>query len=57
MKKHPAGLLVPLFVCIAVLAQAGEFACLKQKETEKLATGIQNERFDRIMKLCDELEK
>jgi len=136
MKKQLAGFLVPLFVCIAVLAQAGEFAGLKQKlvdaryslwvmlengdkrgvdqqkrvkdtadavsamlvamkapagkearfkelaetwkafkkvreeelvplilaqgkqkEAEKLATDIQNERFNKIMKLCDELEK
>lgn len=29
----------------------------KQKEAEKLATGIQNERFRKMMDLCDELEK
>jgi hypothetical protein len=29
----------------------------KQKEAEKLATGIQNERFAKMLALCDELEK
>lgn len=29
----------------------------KQKEAEQVATGVQNERFKRMMDLCDELEK
>jgi hypothetical protein len=29
----------------------------KQKEAEKIATGIQNERFVKMVALCDELEK
>lgn len=29
----------------------------KQMEAEKLATGVQNERFKKMMSLCDELEK
>jgi hypothetical protein len=29
----------------------------KQKEAEKVATGIQNERFTKMLALCDELEK
>ena len=29
----------------------------KQKEAEKVATGIQNERFMKMLALCDELEK
>jgi len=29
----------------------------KQTEAEKIATAVQNERFRRMMELCDELEK
>lgn len=29
----------------------------KQKEAEQVATGVQNERFKRMLDLCDELEK
>jgi hypothetical protein len=29
----------------------------RQKEAEKIATGIQNERFRKMLALCDELEK
>jgi len=29
----------------------------KQIEAEKIATGVQNERFKKMMDLCDELEK
>ena len=29
----------------------------KQKEAEKIATGVQNERFRKMMSLCDELEE
>lgn len=29
----------------------------KQKEAEKIATGIQNDRFTKLLALCDELER